>query len=139
MKRILALGLTVVVFAAVGATSAPAKTSEQEVATQLASLKRQVKALQKEVRTLRTRVARAEAVGGAGFEFSVCVGAIAADAFRGTWAVIDQMAQATQSRTYFGTQPVVDDAGVCSSNRIQRSQAVPPNMSVFQALYALLR
>ncbi len=125
------------------ATAAPAKPTEQEVAAvanQLASLQRQVRTLQRQVRTLRTRVTRAENVAFTAFGFGVCLGALTTDALRGTWAVIDQISQQTLAgRTYFGSQPIIDDAGVCAEARIQRSQAVPPTMAPFQALYALLR
>ena len=48
------------------------------------------------------------------FGADTCSVALLADIQIGTWAVIDQIAQAAQGKTYFGQQTAVDDYKNCS-------------------------
>lgn len=139
MKRLIVIAV-VALTAGIGATAAPAQdSSTQSLASEITTLKSQVKALQKRVTKLEKAHKETRDIALTAFAWGVCVGAITADAFQGTWAVIDQIGQASQGKTYIGPQPTVDDVGICRAGNIFRSTAVPPTMSVFSALYALLK
>ena len=101
-------------------------------------LARQVKTLQKQVKTLTARIAKTEDQLDANFAGDTCLGAQTTDLIQSTWGVIDLIAQALQSRTYFGAQTAVDDYQNCSSLRtpqVPRQGIVPaPKIGFFQVL-----
>jgi hypothetical protein len=69
----------------------------------------------------------------------ICQTAVIADAFQGTWNVIDQISSATQAgKTYFGAQTPITDGGACSNVKIARSAGIPPTVGVFSSLVSLL-
>jgi hypothetical protein len=140
MKR-LAVIAVVVLAAGLGATSAPAQdTSPQALASQISQLRTQVVALQKRVKKLETAHKETRDIAISALGWGICLGAVTADAFQGTWAVIDQIGQATQQKNWIGAQPTVDDQGICRAfANVFRAASVPPTMAVFSALYALLR
>ena len=138
MRKLLVVGLVVLSAVASSTPAAAMSKGSNELESQITTLQRQVRALQRQVNTLKRQHAETRLIAIGSFQFGICVGAITADAFRGTWTVIDQVAQASEGKTYIGPQPTVNDQGICADNDITRSQAVPPNMSVFSALYALL-
>jgi hypothetical protein len=80
----------------------------------IAALTKQVNALQKQVKTLTTQLTATRRELAINFGADTCSVALLADLQIGTWAVIDQIAQATQSKTYFGQQTAVDDYKNCS-------------------------
>jgi hypothetical protein len=100
-------------------------------------LARQVKALQKEVKTLKKQVRQTRNIALGTLAYTGCSIAVTADAFQGTWTVIDQVA----GRTIFGPQvPVSDSPGLCAAVEIQRAPTqVPPNVSVFDSLLRIFR
>ena len=51
-----------------------------------------------------------------------CEAAITADVIQRTWGVIDEIAQATLSRTYFGPQAPLNDQKGCADISITRQQ-----------------
>ena len=118
-----------------------ATTSTSSTAARAASpipkLQAQVKTLQKQVKQLRTELNNFEDVFAA---LSICQTEITADAFQGTWAVIDQLAARNGGATFFGpqasiTDPVSRSAGqqICSAIHVTRAQTLPPTITPFQS------
>ena len=59
-----------------------------------------------------------------------CGAAVTADAFETTWGVVDQLAQATQGKVYFGPQAALNDQQSCGDLTIQRQVAsAPPSLA----------
>ncbi|HEY3050554.1 MAG TPA: hypothetical protein VGJ40_02430 [Gaiellaceae bacterium] len=116
------------------AAPAPAQPAAAPTNRQLAL---QIKALQKEVKTLKKQVRDARAIALGSVVYTGCSIAVTADAFQGTWTVIDQVA----GRPIFGPQvPVSDSPGLCSAFEIRRApNQVPPNVSVFDSLLQIFR
>ena len=141
MKR----GATAVIAALALACAAPAGATTQKLSPAEQNLQRQVTALQGQVKTLNTQVKKlkkdvvtATDIGALAVVFAVCSTASTADTFTATFAVIDQIAQATQGKTYIGPQQGLSDRGACQVLRIARSTTPPPNLAEFSALLALL-
>jgi hypothetical protein len=127
MRRIVS---AVVVLAVALVLVAPA----QSAAPTNAQLARQIKALQKQVKTLQKQTTQARLIAIGSLIYTGCSIAVTADAFQGTWTVIDQM----PGHTLFGPQVAVNDFGLCSSYEITRAPTqMPPNVSVFNSLLAL--
>jgi hypothetical protein len=124
MRRILAV---VLVAAAVFVTAAPSTAApsptEKRLLKQVATLQKQVKKLQKDLTTTQRVVLGTIAL-------TSCTIAATADAFQGTWTLFDQKNPAT-----FGAQTPLNDNGLCQQIQIPRRQTLPPNTSVFSALY----
>jgi hypothetical protein len=133
MKIVLAAALAAFLVAAPQAAAA-----RDPNAAKIATLQRQVKTLQKQVKTLQTRVARNEDELAANFEGDTCLGAQTADLIQGTWGVIDQIAQALQSRTYFGAQTAVDDYRNCDDlaqpDVPRQGIVIPPKLDALRLL-----
>jgi hypothetical protein len=129
LKRLLAAAVTAAVVVGVAAAPAAAATPTQR----LAKLERQVRTLQRQNRTLTRQVREAREIGIAAAQVAVCSTAISADAFQATWSVIDQIAQPTLNRTFFGGQVPVQDP-ICSQLQVSRPQPVPPTVSPFASL-----
>jgi hypothetical protein len=107
------------------------------------SLAARVKALEKKVKVLQRDEQQLKAASDLELFFSACDVAITADAFQGTWQTIDDLSTATRlGKTYFGPQSPIDDtlAGgpACLRAGVTRSQAVPPDTAVFDALLTSL-
>ncbi len=132
MKLVLAAALAAMLVAV------PQAVAADPNAAKIATLQKQVKTLQKQVKTLTTRVARDEDEISVNFEGDTCLGAQTADLIQGTWGVIDQMAQALQSRTYFGAQTAVDDYANCNDlaqpDVPRQGIVVPPKLDFFRLL-----
>jgi hypothetical protein len=107
----LAAALAAALTLAAGAGSARAASPTDK---RIAALTKQVNALQKQVRALSTRLARNERELNINYAGDTCSAALLSDLQLGTWAVVDQIAQATQGRTYFGQQAPVSDFQNCS-------------------------
>jgi hypothetical protein len=135
MKTIIALAATAIALAVGAGTASPATPVDRKIA----ALQKQTAALQKRVTTLEKNLTAARNVAVAALVYAQCFTAATADAFAGTWNVVDQIAQATQAgKVYFGPQAAVNDFQSCQSAQITRQQTVPPNVSVFSALTALI-
>src|SRR5437867_2967684 len=120
MKKIVAVTLAVAALA-VPAAQAGAATNQGPTLAQFKALQTQVKSLQKFVPCTTKTCATVKALTtytDALFGLSVCQNAVIADELQGTWAIVDQIAQATQSKTYFGAQTPISDSGACTSFRI---------------------
>ena len=102
---------------------------------QVAKLTLQVKTLQAQVRQTQEQ-ARLNAAG------ITCLGAMQADALQGTWAVIDEIALATQGKTYFAQEAPVSDylnCAILGQEGVPRPGIeVPPTIRVFDALMLVL-
>lgn len=141
MKKIVVLTLVAValVIPVTQAGAAPAAKQTGPTMAQFKALQKQVTTLQKSVKTLKSQVTDLNDFSTALVGVLVCENAVISDAFQGTWNVVDQIATATQGgKTYFGAQTALVDKNACSAFKISRSQGVPPNVSVFNSLIALL-
>ena len=139
-QRIVALERQVAILAA-----RPQAPAQAPVARQIATLQRRATALERRVRTLeaslrttRTQLTQTASIAALGVVYGVCLTAVTADTFSGTWNVIDQIATTAQARTYFGPQPVVSDVETCQALELTRAPTVPPTLGPFSALTALL-
>jgi hypothetical protein len=130
MKRLVPAAVMAALALVLAAPAQPAAPTNKQLA-------RQVKALQKEVKTLKKQVRQTRNIALGTLAYTGCSIAVTADAFQGTWTVIDQVA----GRTIFGPQvPVSDSPGLCAAVEIQRAPTqVPPNVSVFDSLLRIFR
>ena len=144
------IGLAVAVVAAVAAfaagawSAAPPSPAEKKLQRDVKVLQGQVKTLRGDVKKLKKGVTNAEDIALGIGVFAICETAITADAFQGSWQVVDQLSAATQAgKTYFGPQvPVSDLVGgqpVCQLLGVPRPQTVPPSTASFTALLALFQ
>jgi hypothetical protein len=124
-----AAGAAALAFALASHSSATASTAGDP---RIAVLQRQVKALQVQVKTLAATLVKQNGQINVNFTADTCLAAQTADLIQGTWGVIDQVAQGTQQKTYFGPQTQVNDYGNCSqltSPDVPRGPvAVPPKI-----------
>jgi hypothetical protein len=108
----------------------------------IAALQRQVRTLQKQVKTIQAQAKVARGQQYLAFAGSTCATALTADLLQGTWGVIDQIAQATQGRTYFGPQQQLDDYRNCAipaNPSVPRPPlATPPSILILNPLLAWL-
>lgn len=150
MKRIFVLAIAAVALA-VPAAQAHAAGQASPTAAQFRALQKQVKLLQAQVKTLQKFVPKTcsartcftlpqvSAISAFGYEAQICEQAVIADAFQGTWNVIDQISTATQAgKTYFGAQTPISDSQACSNVGLTRSSGIPPTVAVFSSLVNLL-
>ena len=132
MKRFAVLALVTLAVALVASGTAGARTqaltpAEKSLQAQLNVVSKKVTALQKQVKTLNTKVNAAGGLAQAAVFLDECSNAATADALQGTWNVIDQLSTATQAgKTYFGTQTSISDAGACTNLKITRPAVIPP-------------
>ena len=136
MQRML---VAAVVVAALSVTAtAPAATSPEKLAKQVAAMTKRVTALEKKVKTLETKNRELEGLAEAALVLTLCNISATADVIQGTWSVIDQIAQPTVQKTFFGPQVAVNDpTNACAAIRITRTP-VQANIAPFSALLALL-
>jgi hypothetical protein len=115
VNRIKVAALVVVALTLAGfAARADAARAASPTDKKIAALTKQVNALQKQVKTLTTQLTATRRELVINFAGDTCSAALLADIQIGTWAVIDQIAQAAQGKTYFGQQTAVDDYKNCS-------------------------
>jgi len=142
MKRVFVLlALAGVAAYATSAWSASGPTpTEQRLLRDVATLKTQVRTLQKQVKNLD---ANTGAAVGALAILGVCSAELTTDALQGTWQIVDQLSAAqteAPGKTYFGAQaPVVttiNGQDWCSLANVTRSQVLPPTVAQFLALLA---
>ena len=140
MKRALVLcaAVAAAVYAASAWSASPPSAIEQKLQKDVATLKTQVKTLQK---TQKAQTTAVQDLALLAIVLPGCSTELTVDAIQGTWQVIDQISAATQAgKIYFGPQttPVVNLAGkdLCEILGITRSQVVPPTSAQFQAFLA---
>jgi hypothetical protein len=143
MKRLVVLALATFTLALVASGTAGARSTaltpaERNLQKQLNAVTKQVTALQKQVKTLTKNVNDAGGLAQASVYLNECSTAATADAFQGTWQIIDSIATTAQAKTYFGPQTAVSDHGICALFGISRSQVVPPSVGTFTALENLV-
>jgi hypothetical protein len=90
------------------------------------------------VTKLRRDVNDLTLVASFALNYELCLTAATADAFTGSWTVVDSIAQTAQGRTYFGQQTPVNDIGSCDRLRVRRQLSGVPSVGVFSALTTLL-
>jgi cytochrome c556 len=129
MKSIIPAIIVAIVALALAAPAQPAAPTNAQLA-------RQIKTLQKQVKTLQKQVKEAKLFAAVAVVYSGCSVAVTADAFEGTWSVVDQV----NGSPIFGPQVPVTDYEACKTLEITRAPTqVPPNVSVFNSLLALLK
>lgn len=121
----------------------PAATPEERKIAALerraVALEKRVKKLEKSLNDLTVGLVAIGLLAVLEAAYSECLTAATADAFAGTWNVVDQIAQATQAgKVYFGPQAAVSDFDSCTNLKVTRLQTVPPSVSPFSALTALI-
>jgi hypothetical protein len=108
----------------------------------IAALTKQVAALTKEVKALKAQMSATREQLRLNSAGDTCLGAMQADLLQGTWGVIDEIAQATQSQTYFGQQVQVADYLNCAflgeRGVVRPAIQVPPTIRVLDPLLLLL-
>lgn len=136
---IVALGATAV------STAGPSAQPQASEAT-IGSLERKLRRTDARVKKLEARVKKLEttqrllvSVAVATLAGVACEAAVTADTFQRTWSAIDEMAQATQAKTYFGPQTPVIDHKSCPDLEIPRGQPAPapPSLRSFQEVINL--
>jgi hypothetical protein len=137
MRRIVVFVLAAVTLA-FPASQASAASPAGPTLAQFKALQKQVKTLQSQVKKLQTQTKDLNAFANGIIPLLVCQDVVTTDALQGTWNVIDQIAQATQAKVYFGPQTPIPDKGACGAFNFARSTAIPPNVSVFSSIVTLL-
>lgn len=135
-------GIAVLTAAGLLLAGAGSATAAAPVAKQIASLQKQMNTLKKQNATLTKRVAKLQKdqkeisnIAAGAFLASGCLIAVTADAFAGTWSVINQVAART---VVPATQPL-NDQSLCSTLRVLRQPTtVPPTMTPFSSLLTVL-
>ena len=137
MKAAIAGTIAVVALASTAAFGAgpnakpQASAKPQATTSNTAALDNKLKRLTARVAKLETRVKKVEKTSNLLVRVAVytlagvaCDAAINADVFQKTWGVIDEIAQTTMGRTYFGPQSPLNDQKGCSDLEIHRNQAL---------------
>ena len=131
MRRIflttaIAVGLLVPSYSASAATP-----TEKRLMRQVATLTKQVRKLQADVRALDRGV-------GVTLAYTVCLTTVTSDTFQGTWEMIDRHAAHAGQDFFPVSAPIADRFNSCSDLRVTRPQSrVPPDVSSFSALTAV--
>jgi hypothetical protein len=132
MKAAIAGTIAVIALASTAASIAGPTAKPQASTSNPAALDRKVNRLSARVSKLETRVKKVEKTNRLLVRVAVitlagvaCDAAITADVIQKTWGVVDEIAQATLSRTYFGPQAPLNDQQGCKDISITRNQALP--------------
>jgi hypothetical protein len=143
---VIALVAAIATYTATAWSASPPTPTEKKLLKDVKTLKSQVAKLQKDDKTLTANLN--DLLGGVSLSLvlNACTNAVTADAFQGTWQIIDQVSTATQAgKTYFGPQTAVSDslsgltAPACQVLQVIRSQALPPTSAQLDALLGVLR
>ena len=133
MRQVLALATVVAV--ALLLASSPAGASQTKGPT-LKSLAAQVKALQKQVTTLKKRVANDEDAILVSIAYTAGSTAVTADVIQDTFTALDVKVPPA----YFGAQTAVNDYQACSVFKVVRAHnQSPPNTNVLRALLDIFK
>ncbi len=126
--------VAVLALALVAAAPAPA------AGPTLRSLQAQITVLKKQVKTLQRRVKSNENLTLGTLAYSGCSFAVTADALQGTWTALDGRFTSLGQPTLFGAQTPLDDFGLCPAFKIVRAQNQnPPTVAVFGALLSIFK
>jgi hypothetical protein len=115
-----------------GPTAKPQTSAKPQASTSsTAALDNKLKRLTARVAKLETRIKKVEKTNNLLVRVAVytlagvaCEAAINADVFQKTWGVIDEIAQTTMQRTYFGPQAALNDQKACSDLELRRNQSL---------------
>ncbi len=130
MKKI-ALVLAAAAMAVPAAQADAAKAPKAPTLAQFNALKATVAKLQKQVTEARN-------IAVAGLQYDVCLTAMTADAFQGTWQAVDGQLQALSRPVVFGPQSPINDLNLCQQSlQIPRAHNLPPTAATFAAMTAL--
>lgn len=131
MKAAIAGTIAVIALASTAASTAGPTAKPQASTSNTAALDRKLNRLTARVNKLDTRLKKVEKANTLLLRVAVytlagvaCDAAIAADVFQRTWGAIDEIAQTTMGRTYFGPQAPLNDQRGCSDLSIRRNQAL---------------
>lgn len=135
-----AIALTVVVALGLLVSTAPAGAASTKKGPTLKSLQAQITSLQKQVKTLKTRVTETEDVALFGVVYGVCSTAVVADTFEDTWEGLDSYFGAHSLPAFFGAQLQLNDYQACQAIKIARAiHSKPPSTVVLHALLDLFK
>ena len=133
MKQVLALAAVASVALLLAASPAGATPNKGPT---LKSLAAQIKALQKQVTTLKKRAATDEDIISATLGYTVCSTAVTADVIQDTFTGLDTKLSAP----YFGAQTPVNDYQACQGFQIVRAHnQSPPTTNVMRALLDIFK
>jgi hypothetical protein len=133
MRHVLAFAAAAAVAVLLAAPPAGATSTKGPT---LKSLAAQVKALQKQVTTLKKRAATDESIISATLGYNVCSTAVTADVIQDTFTALD----AKFPPAYFGAQTPVNDYSACQGFQIVRAHnQSPPNTNVMRALLDIFK
>jgi hypothetical protein len=142
MKAAIAGTIAVVALASTAASVAGPTAKPQASTSNTAALDRKLNRLSARVSKLEARVKKVEKTNKLLVSVAVitlagvaCEAAITADVVQRTWGVVDEIAQTTMGRTYFGPQVALNDQESCSDIRIARQPALP--LAPFQSMINL--
>lgn len=131
MKALLACTIAVAALAVTAVSTAGPSAQPQGPTANIAALERKLNRMDRQVKKLDGRVKKLErtqrllvTVAVATLGGVACNAVITADAFQRTWAAVDEVALATQQKTYFGAHQPLTDHKSCSDLEIQRP--LPP-------------
>ncbi|HET7760315.1 MAG TPA: hypothetical protein VFK62_10365 [Gaiellaceae bacterium] len=132
MRHVLAFAAAAAVAVLLAAPPAGATSTKGPT---LKSLAAQVKALQKQVTTLKKRAGQDEALLSAGIAYTVCSTAVTADVIQDTFTSFD-----ARQGVFFGAQTPVNDYSACQGFQIVRAHnQSPPNTNVMRALLDIFK
>jgi hypothetical protein len=132
MRQVLAIAAVAAVGVLLAAPPAGATATKGPT---LKSLAAQIKALQKQVTTLKKRATADEAIISATLAYSVCSTAVTADVIQDTFTSFD-----ARQGAYFGAQTPVNDYSACQGFQIVRAHnQSPPNTNVMRALLDIFK
>lgn len=132
MKKWIALALTA---AALTVPVTQAGAANGPTAAQFKALQRQVATLNKQVKKLQKDVKDANDLALGTLAYTVCLSGLTADALQGTWQAVDQREVSQARATVFGAQSPISDANACQQGfNVARSHSLPPTVASFTAL-----
>ena len=131
MKKLALVLVAAAAFAVPAAQANAAKAPKGPTMAQFNALKKTVTKLQKDLTEARN-------IAIAGLQYDVCLTAVTADTFQGTWQAIDTQLQALSRPAYFGPQTPINDLNVCQQAlQVPRAHNLPPTSAQFSAMTAL--
>ena len=146
MKAAIASTIAVVALASTAVFTTGSSAQPQASNVDVSALQKQLNQTNARLAKLDARVKKLEKtnkllvnVAVATLAAVACEAAVTADTFQATWGPIDQIAQSTQSRTYFGPQTPLGDQNSCRDlSIIRQPPSAGPSLAPFKGLIDLL-
>jgi hypothetical protein len=127
MKAAIASTIAVVALASTAVFTTGSSAQPQASNVDVSALQKQLNQTNARLAKLDARVKKLESrsnllIRVAGYILAgvACEATLTADTFQATWGAIDQVAQAAQSKTYFGPQTPVNDQRSCFDLGVER-------------------